>query len=323
MLLVNSLIAALGFLGRLGTLAVALSVFAGLLLPGLAATLKPILSETIVVLLVLSFVRVRPEALGAIFRRPALVLTATGWVMLVMPPATAALFALAGVKSASPDLYFILVLQSCSASLMSSPALAALMGLDVALTVAGLALTMMAVPFTATAFTHLFLGASIISPSSLGIRLFLTIAGSAAAAAAIRWSFGNDRVDASRDLIDGLSVIALFVFAVAAMDGVAAHALANPALVLGLIALSFAISLGTILLTTLVFWPAGRHRAFAIGLLTSNRNMGLMLATTGFAVPDMVWLYFALAQFPIYLLPMLLKPVARRLEQSDQAARSA
>ncbi len=52
---------------------------------------------------------------------------------------------------------------------------------------------------------------------------------------------------------------------------------------------------------------------FAIGLIAGNRNIGLMLAATGFAVPDLAWLYFALAQFPIYLLPHLLKPLARRL----------
>jgi len=66
-------------------------------------------------------------------------------------------------------------------------------------------------------------------------------------------------------------------------------------------------------LTALVFLKTGRARAFAIGLIAGNRNIGLMLAATGFAVPDDAWLYFALAQFPIYLLPHLLKPLARRL----------
>jgi hypothetical protein len=38
-----------------------------------------------------------------------------------------------------------------------------------------------------------------------------------------------------------------------------------------------------------------------------------MLAATGFAVPDIAWLYFALALLPIYLLPHLLKAGAKRL----------
>lgn len=102
-------------------------------------------------------------------------------------------------------------------------------------------------------------------------------------------------------------------FAVAAMDGVVDHFRADPLLVVALTALAFALALGMIALTALVFARAGRGRAFAIGLIAGNRNIGLMLTATGFAVPDMAWLYFALAQFPIYLLPHLLKPLARRL----------
>jgi BASS family bile acid:Na+ symporter len=41
--------------------------------------------------------------------------------------------------------------------------------------------------------------------------------------------------------------------------------------------------------------------------------MGLMLAAAGTAVPELTWLYFAIAQFPIYLMPAMLKPLARRV----------
>ena len=46
--------------------------------------------------------------------------------------------------------------------------------------------------------------------------------------------------------------------------------------------------------------------------MTGNRNIGLMMAATGFGVPELAWLYFAVAQFPIYLLPVVLKPLVRR-----------
>ena len=49
-------------------------------------------------------------------------------------------------------------------------------------------------------------------------------------------------------------------------------------------------------------------------LMASQRNMGLMLAATGGALPDFTWLYFALAQFPVYLSPLLFTPLARRLK---------
>ncbi|MGA8822894.1 MAG: Na+-dependent transporter, partial [Pseudolabrys sp.] len=101
--------------------------------------------------------------------------------------------------------------------------------------------------------------------------------------------------------------------------GVADQFRANPLLVIELTALAFALALGMIALTALVFLRVGRARAFAVGLIVGNRNIGLMLAATSFAVPDIAWLYFAVAQFPIYLLPHLLKPLAKRLQQSAKA----
>lgn len=37
-----------------------------------------------------------------------------------------------------------------------------------------------------------------------------------------------------------------------------------------------------------------------------------MLAAAGGVLPDLAWIYFALCQFPIYLLPQALTPLARR-----------
>lgn len=309
--------AALAWLGRQGTRAVALSIFVGLLVPGAAAAFKPWLGETVFALLCLAFLRVEPAALREVLRRPALVLGATAWVMLALPVALGSLFFALGLGSSMPGLYLILILQIAAPALMSSPAFAALMGLDVALTLAGLILCTAIVPLTASSFTHLFLGTSLISPLAFGAKLFGFIAGSALVAGIVRGLSGRRFIDAQRERIDGLSVIGMFVFAMAAMDGVGAHALANPLLVIELTALTFALSLGVIALTTVVFIRAGRGRAFAIGILAGNRNVGVMLAATGFAVPDIAWLYFGLAQLPIYLLPQFFKPLAQRLTKEN------
>ena len=65
--------------------------------------------------------------------------------------------------------------------------------------------------------------------------------------------------------------------------------------------------------TFLIFRKAGPERALALGLMVSQRNMGLMLAATEGVLPGTTWLYFAMSQFPIYLSPQLLKPLADRL----------
>ncbi|HZD90377.1 MAG TPA: Na+-dependent transporter, partial [Pseudolabrys sp.] len=214
-----------------------------------------------------------------------------------------------------PGLYFMLVLQMAAPGLMSSPAIAALLGLDVALTLGSLIVSAAIVPLTAGFFTHNFLGRALISPAAFGLKLFAIIAGSALAATVIRKLAGRAFIEAQSRRIDGLSVLAMSSFAIAAMDGVSAHMVRDPLLVIGLLALAFTLALGLIALTALVFRPAGRARALAIGLIAGNRNIGLMLAATGFMVPDVSWLYFALAQFPIYLLPHLLRPLARRLSE--------
>ena len=305
--------AALGFVGRHGTLFAAASLFVGLAVPPLAAAVKPFLGEAIVAMLTLAFLRVDPAELRHHFARPGLIAAATLWVMLIVPVALCTLFLGLGLDRSMPGLYFMLVLQMAAPGLMSSPALAALMGLDVALTLASLIVSTAITPLSASLFTHLYLGTALASPFAFGLRLFLIIAGCAAAAAIVRRITGRVWIETQRERIDGLSVLAMSSFAVAAMDGVVDHFLRRPLLVVALTALAFALALGQIAITALVFARAGRGRAFAIGLIAGNRNIGLMLTATGFLVPDMAWLYFALAQFPIYLLPHLLKPLAKRL----------
>lgn len=309
--------AGLAFVGRHGTLIAAASIFVGLLVPPLAAAFKPYLGAAIVIMLTLAFLRVDPTELRRHWTQPGLITAATLWLMLVTPAVLGTLFLVIGVDREMPGLYFMLVLQMAAPGLMSSPALAALLGLDVALTLASLIVCTAITPLTASLFTHIFLGTALAAPVTFGLRLVLIIGGSALVAALIRRIAGRAWVERQRLRIDGLSVLAMGMFAVAAMDGVTGHFLRDPLLVTGLTLLAFGLALGLIVVTALVFLPVGRARAFAIGLIAGNRNIGVMLAATGFLVPDVAWLYFALAQFPIYLLPHLLRPLARRMQQGS------
>ena len=304
---------ALAWLGRHGARAVAVSIFLGLALPQLAATFKPFVPEAIFVLLVLAFLRVEPLALRGYFTRPGLIGLATLWIMVVSPAVLGALFVTLGIRESSPALFLALILQATAAPIMSAPAFAALMGLDAALSLATLLACMAITPFTAPAFAHLFAGAAFaMSPLALGLKLLGLLAGSAALAWTIRRIAGGEWVAGQKQRIDGLNVITLFVFAVAVMDGVAATFLARPLFVLGLGLLTFTIALGSMVLTAIVFMKSGRVRAAAIGWSAANRNMGLMLAAMGGVLPDLAWLYMGLAQFPIYLLPLMLQRLARR-----------
>jgi BASS family bile acid:Na+ symporter len=314
MALVRYVATALGWLGRHGTRAIAISVFLGLALPQLAARFKPFVPEAIFALLILAFLRVDPLALRAYFVRPKLIVLATVWIMVVSPAILGALFLLLGTETALPGLHVALVLQSSAAPIMSAPAFAALMGLDAALSLATLMLCVAVTPLTAPLFVYLFAGTALaVAPTALAAKLGMLLGGSALIAWTLRRVAGNAWIDAQRERIDGLSVVTLFVFAIAVMDGVAALLWQRPWFVLGLTLVCFVIAFGSMVATTLVFLRAGRARAFALGLSAANRNMGLMLAAMGGLLPDLTWLYMGLAQFPIYLMPQMLLPLARRI----------
>jgi BASS family bile acid:Na+ symporter len=320
MALLERLGSALAWLGRHGTLAVAASMFAGIALPPLGALIRPYFAETVIGLLVLAFLRVDPAALRAQWREPRLLAFAAIWSMLILPVlALGGLAALthfaAGALPAS--LILALVLHAVAPPTFSSPSLAALIGLNGAISLALLIACTALTPFISPALVAAFSGSEVtLSPVALGLRLVLILAGAACAALAIRAIAGKEWIERQSQRIDGLSVLMLFGFAIALMGDVLPNTIANPLLVLGLIALSTAVSVALTAITALVFLRAGRATAFTLGHTSGSRNMGLMLAAASGAVPEFVWLYVALAQFPIYLLPLVYKPLVRRLTAS-------
>ncbi|MGE3146608.1 MAG: Na+-dependent transporter [Pseudorhodoplanes sp.] len=306
--------AGLGWLGGQGTRALATMVFIGIALPPLGAILKPYVAESVFVLLLLAFLRVEPAALRAHVGRPLKLAAIVLWTMAVLPALLGLAFSVSGLAQSAPGLYLALILQAVAAPLMSSPAIAALLGLDAALVLASMVSCTAMIPFIAPVFVKIFMGDTLLlSPLALGLKLFGMLAGAVLVAALIRRFAGTARVRRYNPQIDGINVIVLFVFVAALMGDVGARILSDPLLVLALIALSFALTFILLALTAAAFAATGRREAFALGLMSSQRNMGLMLAAAGGTVPELTWLYFALAQFPIYLLPQLLKPVARRL----------
>lgn len=309
----DAVLAALAWLGRQGTRALALSVFAGIALPPLAAVLKHIFVEALLVLLLLAFLRVEPASLLQHVRKPGLAVAASLWTLLAVPALMCGAAIALGLPLASEALFLALVLQAVAPPIIGSPALAALMGLDAALSLATLIIATALAPLTVPLFAAVFAGPALqISPLWLGIKLLAMLGGTAIGAWAIRKFKGGPWVAYRSGQIDGLSVIALFVFAIGLMDGVAGHIIAQPLLVAGLTAFVYALAIVLMISTCLIFHRAGRSAALALGLAVGSRNMGLMVAAAGGAVPELTWLYFAVAQFPIYTLPHLMRPLVRR-----------
>jgi hypothetical protein len=304
----------LTWLGGQGTRAVAAVVFIALAVPPLGALLRPYVTEAIFVLLCISFMRVDLAALSGHLRRPALVATATAWTVIGVPVIVGLIVHLTGLTARSPGLALALMLQSMASPMMASPALAALMGLDATLVLVTLVTATALVPFTASLFASLFLGDMLsVTPATLGLKLLGILAASLLAATVIRWVFGAAAIQRHRRPIDGFNIVILLIFAAAIMGDVTSDLVAQPVFTIGLALLSFTIYFTLLAITTLLFRRIGYERALALGLMVSQRNLGLMLAATAGALPPTTWLYFAMTQFPIHMAPYMLTPIARRL----------
>jgi BASS family bile acid:Na+ symporter len=101
------------------------------------------------------------------------------------------------------------------------------------------------------------------------------------------------------------------------MGDVLANAIERPLLVLGLLALATTMTFGLGALTALVFRKTGAHAALPLAHAAGSRNTGLMLAAAAGLVPELVWLYVALIQIPIYALPLIARPLLRRLSTAN------
>ncbi|MBV9566217.1 MAG: Na+-dependent transporter [Bradyrhizobium sp.] len=312
---------ALAWIGSQGTRAIAALVFIGVAVPPLGELLKPFVTEAIFLLLCLSFMRVDLAALRGHLRRPGLVLAATAWTTLAVPLLMGLASLASGISTRAPDLFLALMLQAVASPMMASPALAALMGLDATLVLVTLVTSTALVPLTAPLFAYAFFGGSLtLSPLGLGLKLAAILAGSLLVAAAIRRAAGMTAIQKHKLEIDGINILVLLVFVSAVMGHVAGGLLADPLATVGSCLLAFAVFFVLTGLTALLFRAAGRERALSIGLMVSQRNMGLMVAATEGALPGLTWLYFALSQFPIYLAPQLLKPIVRRLRADKPMA---
>jgi BASS family bile acid:Na+ symporter len=312
-------ITVLAWLGRQGTRAIAAVVLLAIVVPPVDALLKPYVSEAIFALLCIAFIRVDTAQLRGHLKRPGLVLTATAWTSLVIPALIGAACLAFKADMRAPDLFLGVMLQAIASPMMAAPAFAAVMGLDATLVLTTLVVSTALMPLTAPVFAYVFIGPALtLSPLALGVKLFAILAGSLAVAAVVRYFVKLGTLLRCNDQINGLNILIVFIFVAAVMEDVAARFYAEPLMMIGVTILAFVLSFVILGLTALLFARAGRDRAFVLGLMASQRNMGLMLAATSGALPALTWLYFALAQFPIYLSPLLLTSLARKLKAGKQ-----
>jgi len=315
---------ALALLGRYGTQGFALSIFLGLALPQFSAAARPLLPVTIFCFTTVVFMRADLGVISGLVRRPAKLIAACLWLMTAPALLIGAVLLVIGREALDPGLLLGIALLGAAPPIMSSPAIAILYGFEPSLIIASVIVATLASPIVAPIFVEWLAGAAVpLDRWELTLRLLIFIGGGVVVAVALRRWLGAARIRALKPNLDGFGVLMYFIFAIAAMDGVTDAAFARPGQVALFAAIAFLIAGIGLASACLLLWRFPVSERFMIGYGTGQRNMGLLVAALGAGVPPTTFLFFALAQFPIYLLPWLLRGVAARVRRREESADSA
>ncbi|MCK1351310.1 hypothetical protein IVB56_09335 [Bradyrhizobium sp. CW7] len=289
-----------------GPTLLALGVLLGLACPALADLVRPLMPATIFVIVLGTLLRVDGKAVVATLRQPSLSVLLPAVVMVVCPLA----IGVAGHTLGLPKEFALAIVLAVSAPPSSgTAAVARMLGLDAAVPLVVTVLSMVLAPVTVPLLAGWFGGLEISAPE-LALRLALLIGGAEGVAFLLRRQAAFI-LAAHGDVVDGIIVTALVLFAVATMSGIPAQIAADvPAAALCLV-LAFACNLalqaaGAVLLSGTL------PQRLTVGLILGNRNVGLVWSALGAAASPRMTLYFAATQFPIYILPRLIEALINR-----------
>lgn len=302
----------LDWLARHATGALAASIFIGLAVPSLAELLRPLLAPVISLSLAVALLKLDLGAVRVYVRRPVFILAITGYSMIAVPVIVA--FAVRPLGLPEP-LAAAIVLTAAAPTVISSVAYSMILGLDSALTITAMVVSYAIVPFTLPALALWLLGLELqLGAVALMGRLALIIGAACILALVLRrWVFSDSYLRRNATRVDAVAVITLIVFGISIMAGVTDFTLERPRYVALATGAAFSVNILMQVLGIAAFWRAGRREALTIGLTTGCTNMGLVLATLGDDASFDLLVFFALGQFPLFILPMFALPIYRHL----------
>ena len=302
----------LKFLAGHATKFLAFGVLTGLFLPPLADFLRPALAPAIFFSLILSLLRLDFNDVVDQLRRPYLLALFTGFGLFLSPVIMSVVVDAIGLPT---GLAIGLVLMAASAPIMTAPTFALILGLEASFAIAVVVLNHILLPFTLPAMSLWLLNLELqISLVEFMGRLLLMIGGGFAVAILLkRFALTPEHLRHHAQHIDGLIVVCLVVIAISIMAGVTETFFLRPGFVLVTIAAAFLANAILQIIGSLIFLPAGRRIAFTTGHMTGNCNMALVLAVLADKAQADVVIFFALAQLPMYMLPIIANRIYRRL----------
>lgn len=298
---------ALRLLARQGRYTLAAGLAAGLVLPGVAAALKPGLPHLVVFLLFLTAIRIGPRDATAGLKDVRTTLRVVLIFQLALPLAALTLFGLLGVAQSPYAMAVVLVL--AAPALTGSPNLSIMLGAD-----------------PEPAFRLLILGTALLPVTMLPVfwmspqlgDLTLALWGSLRLLAAI-WTAITlgfllrvlalpDVTKDQTEVLDGIMTLALAVIVIGLMGALGPTLIRSPVRALTWLALALAVNLGMQVLAYVFLKRAGHSKqTVPYSIVAGNRNVALFLVTMSPAQTDPLLIFLGCYQVPMYLTPILMR----------------
>ncbi len=284
----------------------------GIASPTLAKMAKPWIAEMIAAMLFLAALRVGPKRLigaKADFSR------SLGVALILQLALPVALYFMLSASGVSGPLLLGLMLMSAAAPISGSPNLAIIMGGDPAPSLRLLSVATAILPLTA--IPVFWLSPALGTPGEIfaaAARLLAVIAVAVTAAFAVRAKFLPDPDQYQTRMIDGLSAILMAAVVVGLMSAVGEALFEDPRALAFNMAVAFAANLLLQIAALIVarrFFNGADAVAFAIA--AGNRNIALFLTALPAAVTDPLLLFIGCFQVPMYLTPMMMGLIYRRV----------
>lgn len=303
----------LQLLARQAQPALALGVFAGILLPSLAALLRPLLTLTVIGILTVALLRLDWHRLRPALKHPRRLLWLVSWQLLLAP---ALVWLSIRGWHLGPGIQLSLILQSAAPPIGASAVFALMLGADAVLALLITVTTIILLPLTLTTLVLVLPGAGVhVDLLAFAVRVTVLVLMPFLLAGLVRVSLGEARLQRRPERLAGINVLLLMLFAIAVMDGVTARLLSQPAFIAELLGLACMMTVLLHLAGWLALAGSGQTAAVAAAVCSGNRNMGLMLAITAGSAGATFALYVAVAQIPMYFTPLVIGALVRRYQR--------
>lgn len=282
---------------------------AGLLLPGLAQPMRPLLPPLVVLLLFVTVLRMEPAAiLGSLGDLHKVALTVIGFQFVA--PMLILAIGFAGGWTGTPVLLALLIM-AAAPSISGSPNMCLMMGYPAEHALRLMVVGTAVLPLTAVAIFWMMPALGDVQFVLIaGLRLLVTIAVATGAAIAARRIWLRNPSQSTLLNLEGLGTITLAVFVIGLMPSVSAVALTSPMTAVFWILLACLANFGAQMVS--FFATSGRMPAAqstAVSIIAGNRNIAIFFVALPSEVTAPIMVFIGAYQIPMYLTPTVMRRI--------------